>query len=197
MVKTYAQHFVTKYEYKYTQPKLDSEGNPVLDSCGNQIMEEACDTLVFTANTGLFVLFKAYTKKELGDVVKEFKDGLIKLTASSGNSAMRDYLKAQTDDEKLKVLEEHPDDLLRYVGDTYGLGMLDNGMSLFEVLPICMYAASHNREEQNEILALGYDALPSEVYEDLEFGVELLKLVFDFDTTAKKKHLYGAKAVRR
>lgn len=165
-IKRYQPRYVKSYVYK--DPNSGEE-----------------DEIVFMANGYLFPLFKSYAGVELGKALTDYKTGLLNVINKDTMEFVAKYEAAGTADEKLGLIMENPELLINTVQkaqETDSIG----GMSMIEYLLIVMHVCALPESDHAEALALGYEILPQEVYEDTALAFELLNMAMEYEGQVKK-----------
>lgn len=169
-IKRYPLRYVKTYEYK------DKESGQI-------------DKIVFMANGYLFPLFKSLAGIELGQALKEYKQGLLGIINDEVITALAKFEAAPSADEKFNVVAEDPAVWVKAFAAAQDT-QLSDGLSLTELLLIVMHVCALPEEEHAEALSIGYELLPEEVYHESVFVLELLNLAMQYEQNAKKNSTY-------
>lgn len=169
-IKRYPTRYVKSYLYK--DPHSGEE-----------------EDIVFMANGHLFPLFKSCTGVELGTALSDYKKSLLTVVNKETVELIGKFEAAKTEEEKTQAVLDNPELIVSTIKQAQEADDI-NGLSMIEHLLIVMHVCALPEDEQAEALAIGYEILPQEVYEDPTLALELLDMAMTYESIAKKNSRY-------
>ncbi|MBR2200756.1 MAG: hypothetical protein IJ894_08445 [Bacteroidales bacterium] len=170
-VKRYTPKYAKKYEY--TDPETG-----------------AVDVIPFVANANLLPVFKSIAGVELTVALDEYTDNIIKMFDEQNVGVVVQFDEADTAEAKMDVIRNNTDAFVAMMRVANDMAFVaGSGFSLIELLLNAAHICTLPESDWAEATALGIELLPQEVYTDIAFAFEIVRLVFDWVNFAKKNSL--------
>lgn len=146
------------------------------------------EVIAFMANANLFPVFKSFVGKELGDCLEEYRNSILKALDKESIEVITKIESAKDVDEKLEILLENKESVSALFNTA--LTQDENGLTFLECILICTRVCALPEGDRAEALAIGYELLPDEIYQDPTFALDILNMAMTYEQKVKKKLIY-------